>query len=156
MKKIIINIHLIFALAATSVFAQQQVSGIVKDANTLREISSVNVFVKGTQKGTITNSAGKYNLPLRGIEQKAVVVFRHVSYSIKEIPLDSLLDNPDVFLEPRVIPLQGVEIVGESGRPVIDIAKDLPVKVDVIEAKEFELRGYVDAARPAASRTMRP
>jgi outer membrane cobalamin receptor len=73
-----------------------------------------------------------------------VVVFQHIAYFKKEIPLGILESQSNVELRPRVIPLRSVEVV-EEGLPRLEIRKDLPQTVSVIEARNFEIRGYVDA-----------
>jgi outer membrane receptor protein involved in Fe transport len=130
---------------ATVALAQHEtrISGVVRDRNTHREISSVNVFVKGTAKGTVSDFAGRYELQAAA-GQKAIIVFQHIAYEPREIPLDSLAATRYVFMQPRVISLGNVIVEGESAnRP--EIAKDLPQTVSLVEAKNFEIRGYVDA-----------
>ncbi|MEL6823540.1 MAG: TonB-dependent receptor plug domain-containing protein, partial [Calditrichota bacterium] len=49
----------------------------------------------------------------------------------------------EVFLQERVIPLRTVDV--EATAAPLDIARDLPQTVSVLDAKNFEMRGYVDA-----------
>ncbi|NIR52622.1 TonB-dependent receptor plug domain-containing protein, partial [candidate division KSB1 bacterium] len=49
----------------------------------------------------------------------------------------------DVYLQPRVIELPGVEIQEEYQK--LEIEKDLPQTVSVIESRNFEIQGFVDA-----------
>lgn len=120
------------------------VSGTVRDANTYREIRDVNVYVKGTQKGTGTDFAGRFELRVAESAITAVLVFRHVAYELREILLDSAKTMRHIALQPRVISLKGIEIQEQGGRG-LEIEKDLPQVTSLIEAKSFEIRGYVDA-----------
>ncbi len=131
--------------AAVSAYAQViTLSGVVLDVNTHREIRGVNITIKDEKLGTSSDMGGRYSLRLPSLDRKYVVVFRHVGYEPREIPIDALLTMKQVYLQPRVIQLPDVEVEAEGvGR--MDIAKDLPQPVSVIDAKSFEIRGYVDA-----------
>jgi outer membrane receptor protein involved in Fe transport len=133
-------------LFAAAALAQQEtrISGVVRDLNTHREISNVNIFVKETQKGTVSDFAGRYELRVGAAGQKTIVVFQHIAYEPREIPLDSVAAMRHVFLQPRVITLRGITVEDENARR-LEIAKDLPQTVSLVEAKNFEIRGYVDA-----------
>ena len=48
-------------------------------------------------------------------------------------------------MQPRVIQLQGIEVIGQNERQKIEISKDIPQTVALLDAKNFEIRGYVDA-----------
>lgn len=76
---------LLFALCTTTVFAQQKViKGTVLDAAG-EPLIGVNVSVKGTTIGTITDIDGKYNLP--GVANNATLVFSYIGYSSIEAPI---------------------------------------------------------------------
>jgi len=135
---------LLFGFAAV-VYAQVvTLSGIVLDINTHREIRAVNIILKGTTIGASSDLNGRYFLRVPDLERRYTVVFRHVGYEPKEIPLDSLLTMKQVYLQPRVIQLPDVEIEAE-GIERLGIIRDLPQTVSVIDARNFEIRGYVDA-----------
>jgi len=136
---------LLFGVLASSSFGQRhQVTGVVRDRNTYRAVSNVNVFIKGTKIGTTTDFSGRFRLPSPPKTSGLVVVFRHIAYERLEVPLDSLALLRQVFLQPRVIPLRGVVIEEERARRM-EIDQDLPQPVALIESREFEIRGYVDA-----------
>ena len=60
------------------------------------------------------------------------------------MPLEEVKSTARIFLQPRVIPLRALEVEAQGTR--LGIEKDLPQRVAVFEAQEFEIRGYVDAA----------
>jgi hypothetical protein len=129
----------------TAAFARQaNITGIVRDVNTHREISNVNIYLKDTGIGTISNYAGHYTLHIPDVSSAITILFRHIAYESCAISIDSLRTNPNVYLQPRVIPLPGVEVI-EEGEHRLEIDKDLPQRVAVLEARNFEIRGYVDA-----------
>jgi outer membrane receptor protein involved in Fe transport len=135
----------LICFSAETVFSQEvHVSGKVRDQNTHREVPFVNIFIKATQIGTASDFTGRYNLRIPNPAQQTIVVFRHVAYEPRELLLDSLKAISYVDLQPRVIPLSGVNIEA-PGLERLEIHKDLPQTVSVIEARNFEIRGYVDA-----------
>ncbi len=158
---------LLVSLSSTVSFSQEVIiSGKVRDSNTYREIPAVNIFVKGTVVGTTSDISGRYSLRIPetllkpppkwdvfsgryGVwvsesSSRLTVIFRHVSYEQRELSVDSLKNIFMVDLQPRVIPLDRVEIEESAVQP-LKIEKDLPQTISVIEAKNFEIRGYVDA-----------
>jgi outer membrane receptor protein involved in Fe transport len=133
------------ATAATRPTPQErQITGVVRDMNTYRELRNVNIFIRGTGIGTTTDFSGNYALRVPSPRSDMIVVFRHIGYEPREIPLDSLARFNQVLLQPRVIPLRSVTIEEERGTQ-LEIERDLPQSVALLEAQEFEIRGYVDA-----------
>lgn len=125
-------------------FAQEMtVTGEVRDVNTYEKIRGVNIFVKGTGIGTTSDYTGHFSLKLPSLSENTIVVFRHVGYELAEIGLDSLKTLESVYLQPRVIQLQGVQVEAEGYE--MEIEKDIPQTVAVIESRDFEIQGYVDA-----------
>ena len=120
------------------------ITGYVQDVNTHHEISNVNIYIKGTQIGVTSDFTGRYQLRIPRGALDVVIVFRHIGYEEKEIPVDQLMKEGDVYLQPRVIPLRGVTMEEERIEG-LEIAKDLPQTVSTMESKRFEVRGYVDA-----------
>lgn len=77
---------LLFALCTTSAFAQQKtITGTVIDA-TGEPLIGVNVSVKGTTIGTITDVDGKYSLE---VPTKGTLVYSFIGYKTIEIPIGS-------------------------------------------------------------------
>jgi hypothetical protein len=127
------------------IYSQDRVvTGYVQDVNTHYQISNVNIYIKGTQVGVTSDFTGRYSLRVPRGAIDAVIVFRHIGYEEKEVSLEELLEDGDMFLQPRVIPLRGVTMEEERERE-LEISKDLPQTVSTLEAKRFEIRGYVDA-----------
>ena len=81
---------LVFALFAFTLSAQKTVSGIVSDTEGMPLIG-VNVIVKGTTTGTITNVDGEYTLSVPGDD--AVLVFSYIGY----IPVEVMVGNQSVI-----------------------------------------------------------
>lgn len=141
----ILLLTFLIGLNAFIVSAQEiRITGFVRDVNTHREISNVNIYIKDTGIGTTSDIAGEYNLRVPDSRERRVVVFRHIAYDLREISLDSLTVLRYVYLQPRVIPLRGVTLE-EERIEIPEIEKDIPQTVSMVKAKNFEIRGYVDA-----------
>ncbi len=144
-NRITVFLFLLFSLHSLKTASQvTTISGYVRDVNTHRVISNVNIFIKDTKIGATTNVGGKYRLQVRGVPGDAFIVFQHIAYDPLEISLKSLREKKDVYLQPRVIPLQEA-IVEEKKIDRVEIEKDLPQTVALIKAQNFEIRGFVDA-----------
>ncbi|MBN1558993.1 TonB-dependent receptor [candidate division KSB1 bacterium] len=125
--------------------AQIHLEGLVLDANSHHQVDGVNVYVEDSQYGAITDKSGMFQLDLPANYVDARVTFRHISYEIQSIAVDSLTAGTPIYLVPRVIPLPGIQVVGSSAINKIDITRDIPQSIRVLEATKFDIRGYVDA-----------
>lgn len=135
---------LVYAYATVANAQEVAITGFVRDMNTHGEVGNVNIYIKDTQIGTSSDFAGSYLLRVPDATGQMVVVFHHIAYEPREIPLKSLAEVQYVYLQPRVIPLRAVTIE-EERIPRFEIEKDLPQTVSMVEARDFEIRGYVDA-----------
>jgi len=135
---------LFFFQIAHSLFAQPtKIEGIILDINTHRAIPYVNIYVKGAQIGTVSDITGKFSLTIPGPKEGIIIVFQHINYDVREMNLAAITSALELHLQPRVLPLPEVrvEAVGEK----LEIQKDIPQVISVIESKSFDVRGYVDA-----------
>lgn len=124
--------------------AQIKLAGLVVDANTKRQIGDVSVYIEGTKIGTVTDVTGKYSLDIP-TTPSGHIVFQHISYRTLSFSADSLRKIKIVELFPRIIPLQGMEIIGVGEAQTPEIERDLPMRVAVLRSDAFDIRGYVDA-----------
>jgi hypothetical protein len=145
--KLVLIFLMPFCHALAAIAQEATISGMVRDVNTHREIRGVNIYVKGSQLGTSSDISGRFFPRIPGANRQMIVVFQHIAYELHEIPLDSVAVMRYIDLQPRIIPLQEVEVEAFGAQP-LNIEKDLPQTVSVIEVKNFEIRGYVAAADP--------
>ncbi|MDR1525371.1 MAG: TonB-dependent receptor [Tannerella sp.] len=76
----------VFLLSTVSVFAQQQITGVVKDA--LNDpLPGVTVTVKGTTRGTVTDIAGAYTIEVAG--SHSVLEFSYIGFVSQQIAAGS-------------------------------------------------------------------
>jgi len=128
MKKIS-NLWLLVVMlfASTAIFAQ--VSGTVSDE--AGALADVNVKVKGTDKGTVTDFDGNFTI---NNAKTGVLVVSYLGYSTKEVPFKTG-DKLNISLKEDGESLGEIVISG-----VVDIAKDrqTPVAVSTIKAIEIQ------------------
>ncbi|HKO81634.1 MAG TPA: carboxypeptidase-like regulatory domain-containing protein, partial [Chitinophagaceae bacterium] len=98
--------------------AQSSVKGKVTDQNTGQPIPDINVTVKGTTRGTVTNNEGVYSIPLQVGD--AVLVFSSSGYSSQEIAINGR-PTIDLSLAPNVTGLGEVVVVGYGTQSKRDV-----------------------------------
>ena len=81
LKPILLSIGML--VAGTSLCAQQNVSGVVIGSDTKETLPGVNIVVKGTTKGVITDLDGNYTIELQANEK--VLQFSYTGYETSEI-----------------------------------------------------------------------
>jgi len=126
MKKITL---LLLLLNFTILFAQKEISGVVKDHSGLA-LPGVNIFEKGTNNGVSTDFDGVYKI---NVQEGATLVFSYIGYnSISKIANDSTINV--VLADSGEQKLEEVQIVGSrnSKRTVVNSA----VPIDIISVKD--------------------
>jgi len=88
---------------------EKTISGVVKDASDGQTIPGVNVMVKGTSNGTVTDLDGVFQLTVAEDAHTLVVSF--VGYLTQEVALGNQA-SLDIFLEQDVQSLDEVVVVG--------------------------------------------
>jgi TonB-linked SusC/RagA family outer membrane protein len=92
---------------------QIKVSGTVTDGSTNQPMPGVNVLVKGTSNGAITDASGMYTL--LGAERNATIVFTFIGYVDQEVAIAGKA-IVDVVLAAEVTGLDEVVVVGYSAQ----------------------------------------
>ncbi len=129
---------------AFSISAQELViNGKVRDANTHREIPNVNIYIKDLGIGTVSNAAGRFSMRVVRPEPAMMVMFQHVAYDTLYLMIEEVLSTNNINMQERVISIPVVQT--ESIESQLEIHKDLPQSVSVLDARIFDLHGYIDA-----------
>jgi outer membrane cobalamin receptor len=135
---------LFIALFSVNLFAQDiVVKGKVRNANTHLEISQANIYIAEIQIGTTSDNKGNFALRIPQKFKDSQLIFEHVAYFPLKIVISKASSENKFNLTPRVIQLPNVQVEAQKEKPAI--LKDIPQPITLIEAKEFESRGYVDA-----------
>ena len=120
---------LFFLLNISFLFAQKEVSGVVKD-NAGATLPGVNVIEKGTKNGVSTDMDGNYKIK---VNEGATLVFSYIGYkSVSKAATDTTIDV--VLSGEGEQELKEVQIVGSrnSKRTVVNSA----VPIDIISVKD--------------------
>ncbi len=131
MKKLKLLV-LIIMLSGVS-WAQYSVSGLVTDDNN-EPLAGVQIAIKGTQKGTVTNFDGYFKLD---VKKGDVLVFTYIGYETKELTMDGTRKLRVILKEG--VALDEVVITGNRAKPRTIL--NSPVPIDNIQAKELEQSG---------------
>lgn len=84
MKKLFKSTLYLLFLLPMSFFAQQTVTGTVTETSNGIPIPGVNIIVKGTSNGTVTDFDGNYTLT--NVSNENVLVFSFLGFTAKEVP----------------------------------------------------------------------
>jgi len=111
-RKIILAPDYLFSKSDARALMQQQqitVTGKVTDSQTGEPMAGVNVIVKGTTTGTMTDASGSYSLNVP--DRNATLIFSFIGYTTQEIPLEGKT-SLNVSLVSEAVGLEEVVVVG--------------------------------------------
>ncbi|MFH0842646.1 MAG: TonB-dependent receptor [Bacteroidota bacterium] len=106
-RKIILAPEYIFE---TSHYQQIKISGKVTDRETGEAMAGVNIQVKGTSVGAISDLNGQYSLPAT-VEPNAVLVFSFIGYQTLEVPVEGR-QEVNIQLAGELQGLEEVVVIG--------------------------------------------
>jgi len=124
---------LILAFITNSLFSQEIIQGVIFDKETNKPIRNVNIVIKGTNKGTSTDSRGFFFL--KPEKYPITLIVSHVAYNsrdieiksstkeIKEIALtkkENQIDEVSVFANKKVIELTKNKVYDISDFEITD------------------------------------
>lgn len=142
-KRSLLLVLLVLA-GVTSAVAQSTISGKVKDTSG-EGLAGVNIVVKGTVTGTITNNDGEFNLKISQ-SPPFTLSFSFIGYQSQELEInDANTSNIDITLEEQT--LLGQEIVVSASRVEESILRS-PVtieKMDLLAIRQAATPDYYDA-----------
>lgn len=117
-------------LAVMPAYAQRTVSGTVTDATDDYGIPGVNILIKGTSTGTVTDIEGNFKIEVPGDD--AVLVFSYIGYLSQEVTVGAR-SVFDVGLELDVKALEEVVVVGYG----VQDKKDVTGSMESLGQEEF-------------------
>ncbi len=92
-----------------SVFQEERITGVVFDAFTNETLVGVNIIIKGTTTGVVSDIDGKFSLPVS--EKEVTLRFSFIGYVSEEITIESG-SNVEIQLVPTVEQLEGIVVIG--------------------------------------------
>ncbi|QHT69050.1 TonB-dependent receptor [Rhodocytophaga rosea] len=150
MKNTIFRLHLfvfLFLTLLSTVSAQDNViviSGRVTDNETKQALAGVNVLIKGTVTGTVTDVQGNFSLKTK-LKFPFTIAFSMVGFEPQEFEIKGTASNVQIALETQT--LLGREVVVTASRVEESILKS-PVaieKLDIRAIKDSPAPGFYDA-----------
>ncbi|MBN2868826.1 MAG: SusC/RagA family TonB-linked outer membrane protein, partial [Flavobacteriaceae bacterium] len=129
MKTIFKGLLFVFILIPSLMMAQSTVSGKVTEQATSLPLPTVNVLIKNTTKGTVTDFDGNYNLQ---VNEGDILVFSYVGFLTKEVTYTGQ-NKLDVALVEDSAQLEEVVIIGYGSVR----KEDLTGTVDLVTGKDF-------------------
>lgn len=87
----------------------QEVTGTITDAETNRGLPGVNIVVKGTTQGAVTDVNGVYSITIHSTD--AILVFSMIGYQTQEIPVGNQT-SIDLVMETDMEALDEVIVIG--------------------------------------------
>ena len=139
MRTRLIRLSLIVSLAfaaISSAFAQTNITGVVSDE--IGALPGVNVLIKGTTTGTVTDEKGEYSIPAG---EGTVLVFSYIGYSDQEITVGKS-SRIDVFMTEDSQQLEALVVVGYG----MQRRKDITGAVASVNMEDMSYTPGSDAA----------
>ena len=135
---------LLLCIATGSIMAQTTISGTVKDASDNSGLAGVNVVVKGSVIGTITNTNGEFNLNVNQATP-ITLVFSFIGFTTQEVQIANATTSLDIAMEEST--LMGQEVVISASR-VQESIMTSPVsieKMDILDIRTSPSASFYDA-----------
>ena len=127
-----LSIFLLFLFFALSTYAQNSITGVVSDAESGETLPGVNVHIKGTTNGTITDINGNYAI---NVSDSEVLVFSFVGYQEKEVIISNQTEL-NIALQVEALGLNEVVVVGYGTQK----KSDLTGAISTVDMKELQSR----------------
>lgn len=111
-------------LLASVIQAQTNISGTVKSSSDKAVLPGVNVVIKGSTVGTVTNYDGYYELTAN---EGDVLVYSYIGFQVQEIPVTKSTTKLDVLLSPDMVGVDEVIVVGYGTQRKADLTSSIAV-----------------------------
>jgi TonB-linked SusC/RagA family outer membrane protein len=117
-------------------FAQKTVSGTVTSEDDQEGLPGVNILIKGTSVGTVSDVMGAYSLEVPGDE--SVLVFSSVGYVSQEITVGSQ-STVNITMAPETTQLGEIVVIGYGTQE----KKDVTGSIGTVGQEDFEAQPVV-------------
>ncbi len=122
---------LLMSLGLQQSFAQKTVSGKILAGDNNEALPGVNIVIKGTTTGTVTDIEGEYQIQVPGPD--AVLLFSSIGYSAEEVIVGNQ-STINLTLEPDITQLGEIVVVGYGSQE----KKDVTGSIATVGEKDFE------------------
>lgn len=121
-----------------------EIKGTVKDIETHEPIPGVNIVVKGTVVGTITNLKGEFSFQYKG-EWPIVINASFIGYKTEEVTITSSDQNIDIDLSPTAVLAAEVVVTASLVEESVMTSPVAIEKLDLRAIKETASPSFFDA-----------
>ncbi|MCW3786690.1 carboxypeptidase-like regulatory domain-containing protein [Plebeiibacterium sediminum] len=104
---------LILLLTISTLSLAESFCGKIIDSKTLHPIPFVNISLKGTYSGTVSDANGRYKLMVPN-KSDYIICFSCIGYQSVEISYIQLKEKSDIILTPSITPLNEIVIMPDS------------------------------------------
>ncbi len=136
------KITLLFIFITTSIFAQADVQGVVKDKNN-QPLELSNVLLKGTKYNALTDANGKFTIDTRE-KLPFTLIVQYVGHQTAEIRFTNL---PTTSIEIILKSENQLNDVVITSRRRIEKAQNVPIAVSVVGGRQAEQAGVFNVNR---------
>lgn len=137
--KVLIMVILFLFAGWSSTFAQQTISGQVTDESTREPLPGVNIIVKNSSEGTVTDLDGNYSLQVT--DDEAVLIFSFIGFTTQEVPVNNQ-SVINLAMVPDAQALEEVVVVGYGAQK----KANLTGSVATVSAEDITQRPAPNAA----------
>jgi len=121
------------------------IKGTIIDSATKKPISNVNISIKGSYIGTITNNFGYFYLSIDTLNLKTnIITINHVKYKTKEIEFNKFKNNSKIKLIEKIFQFKNINYYGEQNQ--YEYKQELRNVITTISSATFEDIGNVDVS----------
>ncbi|MEH0157704.1 SusC/RagA family TonB-linked outer membrane protein [Limibacter armeniacum] len=128
-----------------------KVQGVVSDSETGELLPGVNIRVKNSRLGSITNLDGEFSILLPPMQNDIILTFSFIGYSVQEVPIgkgESIV-NLDIKLTPEA---KGLEEVVVTGYQEID-RREVTSAITTVTSDELDIVGAISVDRMLEGKT---
>ncbi len=145
----ILSLCLSYLSAISLLFADQTISGFIRDESNGETLIGVNVYIQDTHIGTTTNKSGYYIINRVPVSDLTVVI-SYIGYETKDTTITMVVNENkvmNIFLIPTVIQGESVHVIAE--RPI-----EQEVKTSLIQVTPPKLKAVPQMAEPDLMRML--
>ncbi|WKN42852.1 SusC/RagA family TonB-linked outer membrane protein [Tunicatimonas pelagia] len=127
----VLGVWLLCLFSSLTLQAQNTISGTVTDGENNETLPGVNVLVKGTTIGTITDVEGKYSISVP--DDAETLVFSSVGFTAEEVAISNR-SSIDMVMMPDIQSLSEVVVVGYGTQD----SRDVTAAIASVSAEDIE------------------
>ena len=146
LKVLLLSVVLLLSFGLQQSFAQKSVSGTILSGDDNEPLPGVNVILKGTATGTVTDVQGMYQI--QAPNNESVLVFSSVGYVTEEIIVgnQSIID---ITLVADITALSEIIVIGYGTQE----KKDVTGAIGTVNSEDFEGQPIIRADQILQGRT---